>query len=85
MDPKDMAYGCPNRVAVRDGYCCKALLGQPNKAECDPENCASLYIADLMVNDLRAEMFAMFENLAGQGGKNEDNESTTAFTGRNKS
>lgn len=62
MEPKEMAYGCPNRVVVRDKYACKALLGQPNKAECDPENCAAVYIADLMISELRADV----ENMNAQ-------------------
>lgn len=85
MDARTMALGCPNRVSYRGGYACKALIGQPNGAGCCPENCAAMYFADLMINDLRVEMHEMFEKLMDQGGKDEDHESTAAAARRDKS
>jgi hypothetical protein len=66
MNFEVMRRGCPNFIIINTGQtkgCCKALLGQPNDVECKPENCAALYIADLMLNELRAEI----------GGKNHEN------------
>lgn len=64
-----MALGCPNRVRARGSYYCKALVDQPNGWDCDPENCAALYIADLLVNDLRAEIYSVLEKMTPEGGE----------------
>ena len=76
MDFKTMARGCPWRVDVRGFWHCKALTGQPNNPSCDVNNCAGLYIADLMFNELRAELL---------GGKNENATGTAASPGGDKS
>ena len=79
LTPEQMALGCPNRVQVRGSYCCKALVDQPNGTACDPENCAALHIADLLVNDLRAEIYSALEKMMPQGGEvSEDAEGTEA-------
>ena len=78
MTAKQMAAGCPNRIRARHRYHCKGLVGQPNGTVCDPENCAALYMADLLVNELRAEIYEML------GGTHEHAKSTAASPGGDK-
>ena len=57
MDLTDkIMMGCPWRSTVRDSFVCKALIGQPNGSICKAENCAALYMADLLMNELKAEI-----------------------------
>lgn len=79
LTPEKIALGCPNRVRGRYRFHCKALLGQPNGTICDPENCAALHIADLLFNELKAEMYEIL------GGKDENATSTKAAAGADKS
>ena len=80
MTPQMMARGCPNRVFARHRYHCKALIGQPNGTLCQPENCAALHIADLLVSELREEMFKIL------GGMEDENTTgAAAAAGADKS
>lgn len=79
MTPQMMARGCPNRILGRHRYHCKGLVGQPNGTLCEPENCAALHIADLLVSELREEMFKIL------GGKDENATGTTATAGADES
>ena len=76
---KQIMLGCPNLIEVRDQLHCKALVGQPNGSLCDPKNCAALHIADLLINELREEIYSVL------GGKDENAKGTAASSGGNES
>ena len=79
MTPEMMARGCPNRTFCRNRYHCKGLIGQPNGTLCEPENCAALHIADLLVSELREEIFKIL------GGKDEHTTGAKASAGADES
>jgi len=101
MEHKTMARGCPWRVMGRHRWHCKALVGQPNGALCDGTNCGGLYIADLLINELRVELLDVITELSerggeswlknkarrdlAKGGRHENATSTAASAGRDKS
>lgn len=76
MDHKTMARGCPWRVMIRYEWGCRALLNCANDYRCSEMNCGALYIADLLINELRAEIL---------GGSNENATSTAASSGGDES
>jgi len=78
LTTEQLALGCPNRVKQRHRFHCKALIGQPNGTLCSPDNCAAIHMADLMVNELRAEIYDML------GGGNENAGGTEAVAGQHK-
>jgi len=57
MDHETITKGCPWRVKARRRWHCKALVGQPNGSLCAKSNCAGLHIADLLIKELREELF----------------------------
>lgn len=64
MNFRTLSTGCPNRILINTGEVrvhCKALVGQPNGSLCTAENCAALHMADLLVNELRAEVMTILE------------------------
>jgi len=57
VDYKTIARSCPWRVMTRRRWRCKALVNQPNGALCDETNCGGLHIAELLIKELREELF----------------------------
>jgi len=57
MDHKTMSRHCPWRVVLRESWYCKALVGQPNEAHCCESNCACLHIANILVQEVKEELF----------------------------
>lgn len=83
MQFKTLRVGCPNRIIINTGETrshCKALLGQPNGSLCKADNCAALHMADLLINELRAELYDVLKEKA----TNEHAESTKASPERDK-
>lgn len=79
MNHRMMARGCPWRVMHRFRWHCKSLNGQPNGSLCEETNCAGLHIADIMVNELRAEIYKIL------GENNENAASIAASAGGDQS
>lgn len=44
---------CPWRKLARHDFICKALIGQPNGSMCKAENCAMLYMAGLLLDEIQ--------------------------------
>ena len=66
MEFRTLRTGCPNRIIINTGEArshCKALIGQPNGSLCVRENCAAMYIAELLINELRSEVLSLLEEL----------------------
>jgi hypothetical protein len=76
---KTIRAGCPHRVVLNTGKAqshCRVLLGHPSGSRCKPENCAALYVADLLINELRAEVMTLLkgrkENVKNLGGNSHE-------------
>lgn len=72
MNHEMIARGCPWRIMIRHSWHCKALTGQPNGSCCAEMNCAGMHIADILINELRAEIYKIL------GEKNENATNTAA-------